>query len=280
MRGQRAAQVIGGQPAIVQQADWATAMHQTGVLAPLHDAWIAAGAANNWGTFWAARAALLDRSIRALGAAHDTLAARSEYQQCHTQDTDQLLVQMQQALDEARAQWAENAEVPTEADSARQARLLTAEAKLYAAQARYESLKNCLQRISQGEEVLGVAGIVAGAGLVTTPLAGVRLGIPGGTAVEMPASLEVGLRGTPAYREPGRRMAHDYYQDVTRRDLLIAGLVVLIAAATGLTSLWGANATFGGMDYLGAFMWGFGLQSATGFLQIANATGVLPQQPQ
>lgn len=50
------------------------------------------------------------------------------------------------------------------------------------------------------------------------------------------------------------------------------------AAGLSLATLYVNNPMFGGVDYITAFLWGFGAQVATnGFAAFAASVGVLPQ---
>jgi hypothetical protein len=67
------------------------------------------------------------------------------------------------------------------------------------------------------------------------------------------------------------RSSAEQLRGIAARNLLYLGLVMLIAAMTGLQALWMNKATFGGADYITTFLWGFGtLGTAAGFSAAAR----------
>ena len=169
-----------------------------------------------------------------------------------------------------------------EADTARQAyearqkkedvqQLITVESKLAEAHTQYQDIRGTQRLldaaavamgreevISAVEEVLGALGgavrdmIVAAGELMAVPAQGLL------TRLESPQPL--------AARSP-----EDWYRQVRRNDQLQALLVWIVAAITGVTTLWVNNPTFGGTDYLVAILWGFGLnEAAQGLLKMVK----------
>lgn len=67
------------------------------------------------------------------------------------------------------------------------------------------------------------------------------------------------------------RSSAEQLRGIAARNLMYLGLVMLIAAMTGLQALWMNKATFGGADYITTFLWGFGtLGTAAGFSAAAR----------
>jgi hypothetical protein len=60
-------------------------------------------------------------------------------------------------------------------------------------------------------------------------------------------------------------------RNIAMRGLVYLGIVMFIAALTGLQALWINRAVFGGADYITAFLWGFGTSgTAAGFSSLAQ----------
>ena len=73
-----------------------------------------------------------------------------------------------------------------------------------------------------------------------------------------PASLVGAPRLPPALGTV--RPPDDILADIQRHDQLVAWIVSVVSVLVGLQVLWAASSTFGSLiDYIGAFLWGFGL---------------------
>ena len=51
----------------------------------------------------------------------------------------------------------------------------------------------------------------------------------------------------------------DWRAWIRANDQILTAAILLLATISGLTALWVPNPTFGGTDYITAFLWGFGL---------------------
>ncbi len=58
---------------------------------------------------------------------------------------------------------------------------------------------------------------------------------------------------------PEAMTARDWRAWIRANDQILAFAVLVLAAISGLTTLWVPNPTFGGTDYIAAFLWGLGL---------------------
>jgi len=85
------------------------------------------------------------------------------------------------------------------------------------------------------------------------------------------------LLGRSVYSKPNVPSSLKIYERIIRRDRLSSIVVALVGTGLGITVLWAANPTFGGMDYLSAFLWGFvSHEAGKSFLGLATSSGALP----
>jgi hypothetical protein len=104
------------------------------------------------------------------------------------------------------------------------------------------------------------------------------------------------LKATVTVRFGNRHMQHSAEQPIligpssvfglprafNRMELLASGITLLLGVATGLSTYYVGNATFGAAkDYLSLFLWGVGADQAKNFVQLLSSSGepAAPSQP-
>ena len=189
------------------------------------------------------------------------------------------LPKLAEVIRAAQGAWQQSSAAPDR--SAKAKALLEAERLAFDAQSRYTSLIELLAaevRRTYGREREEEKPEVAPA---LTPIADTLSDIVSAATGALLAPAQALLSNLAAYKSSDQLTAAEWYERIATADRRQAFLVMVVAAFTGLVALWFNRSTFGGQDYVTAFLWGFGLsEAAKGFVAIAESMGTVPPQKQ
>jgi len=216
---------------------------------------------------------------------------RDQYKQAHRKFVETQLELLEAMYERLQAYYENNEIEPPpasqamnsaiiEAQSQFQSYLSEAERDAYEAQTHYVTLLNALQTKQHGTGIEKLSGRVAKDPtlLPSEPLAVETLNkVPQAIVKMLTMPNQALFRDKPSEY----RSSEDWLQSVETRDLLAILAVLTLAVVSGWAALWFNNATFGGQDYITAFLWGFSINEATqGFMGIATGMRIWPEEPE